>query len=311
MAKKKISKTGTQTFADVFNGFVTAKLASGISEVTAGNYRRELKCISKYFDIDMPFDVVTKKDLEQLIVAMRQSELAYNTVATYARILKTFYSWCRKEGLSDIQLPNMAEKETVKETYSDEELEKLLKRPDKNAGFCDYRNWVIVNFLMNSGCRASTVRNIKNKDVDLSAKLITFRHNKNSKIQVIPLCSYMVNILNEYMSIRGGTSEEFLFCDQYGQMLTQNALRLAIVRYNRGRGVERTSIHLFRHTFARKYLVECGGDAFSLQKLLGHSTLNMTRHYCRIYDSDIANKFDELSPLAQMKKTAEKVKVAR
>ena len=49
-----------------------------------------------------------------------------------------------------------------------------------------------------------------------------------------------------------------------------------IVKYNNSRGVERTSIHAFRHTFARKYLVDCGGDAFSLQRLMDHSTLKMT-----------------------------------
>jgi len=44
-----------------------------------------------------------------------------------------------------------------------------------------------------------------------------------------------------------------------------------------------------------------------LQKLLGHSTLKMTRHYCAIYDADIAQDFDRFSPLAQMNKTKEKL----
>lgn len=60
-------------------------------------------------------------------------------------------------------------------------------------------------------------------------------------------------------------------------MLSENALRLAIAHYNRSRGVEKISIHLFRHAFARKYLVDCGGDAFMLQKLLGHSILAALR----------------------------------
>ena len=62
-----------------------------------------------------------------------------------------------------IELPG-GEKETVKETYTDEELERLLKRPAKNCDFAEYRSWVIVNFLMNSGCRAATVRNIQNRE---------------------------------------------------------------------------------------------------------------------------------------------------
>ena len=65
---------------------------------------------------------------------------------------------------------------------------------------------------------------------------------------------------------------------------------------------------MFRHTFARKYLVDCGGDAFMLQKLLGHSTLVMTKRYCAIFDADIAKNYDRVSPLAQMYHPKEKIK---
>lgn len=56
----------------------------------------------------------------------------------------------------------------------------------------------------------------------------------------------------------------------------------------------------FRHTFARKYLVDCGGDAFSLQQIMGHSTLKMTRHYCNIFNDDIIENYEQHSPLAQL-----------
>ena len=97
----------------------------------------------------------------------------------------------------------------------------------------------------------------------------------------------MAKILAEYMVIRGGEPEDYLFCTVYGEMMSENALSCAIKKYNHKRGVSRTSIHLFRHTFARKFLVDCGGDALILQKLLGHSTLAMTKHYCAIYDTDL------------------------
>ena len=83
-------------------------------------------------------------------------------------------------------------------------------------------------------------------------------------------------------------------------MLSENALKYAIRRYNQGRSVNKTSLHMFRHTFARKYLMDCGGNAFELQKLLEHSTLEMTKHYCAIFNSDLSRDYDKRSPLEQM-----------
>jgi len=296
-----------KSVAEVFDDFVVSKMAQGLSDITITTYRQHIRSISNHLDIQKPMEALTRKDLEEMIVSMRASGLAHNSISSYCRVFRTFSNWCRDCGLNIPQLPNIKDKETVKEAYTDAELLALLKRPKKDCSFCDYRNWVIVNFLMNSGCRSSSVRNIQNQDVDLETRQVILRHNKNGKIQTVPLCSQMVSILREYMPVRGGKPEDYLFCDQYGGMLSMNGLRLAIARHNQSRGVQKTSAHLYRHTFARKYLVDCGGDAFMLQRLLGHSTLKMTKHYCAIYDADIAKDYDRFSPLAQLNQQKEKI----
>lgn len=198
----------------------------------------------------------------------------------------------------------------MKETYSDLELSALLKKPDiRKATFAEYRDWVIINFLLNCGSRAATVSAIQIRDVDLDGGVVFYRHTKNRKTQVIPLCSAMVSILREYLRHRGGEAADFLFCTETGSQLTENGLRQSIARYNTQRGVQKTSIHLFRHTIARKYLIDCGGDAFTLQKLLGHSTLAMTKHYCAIFDADLTKNYDNFSPLAQMKSNSTRIKM--
>lgn len=306
---KKITFRGhsTQTYAEVFQSFISAKTAEGVADITIRNYHNNLHVISKYLDTSRPLGDITKSDLDEMIVAMRCAGLAHNSISTYVRIVRTFLNWCHGSGRTSLTISNIKDKDTVKETYTDEELAHLLRRPSRDCDFTEYRNWVIVNFLLNSGCRAATVRNIQNRDVDIDARQITLRHNKNGKIQVIPLCSVMVGILREYMSLRGGVPTAYLFCNQFGEMLTGNGLRLAIAHYNRSRGVQKTSTHLYRHTFARKFLIDCGGDAFMLQKLLGHSTLKMTKHYCAIYDADIARNFDRISPLAHISSPKEKI----
>ena len=184
----------SKTYAEVFSSFITAQAAKGVADITIRNYHNNLHNISKFFDIDMPFADLTKRHLDEMIVEMRRAGLAHNTITTYARIVRTFLNWCNRQGLTTLTLPNMKDKETVKETYTDDELALLLKKPAANCDFTEYRNWVIINFLMNSGCRAATVRNIQNRDVDLDTKQIILRHNKNGKIQVIPLCSVMVSL---------------------------------------------------------------------------------------------------------------------
>jgi integrase/recombinase XerD len=310
MKKKPIKMTAeAPSINDVFPRFVSAKIAEGVSEKTAKMYRQHLHCISKHLDLSIPLAELTQDDINNLIVSMRRSGLAHNSISSYARVLRTLLKWCQEQGYSNVYVPPIKDRETVKETYTDGELSALLRKPDKNCDFSEYRNWVIINFLLNCGCRAGTIRNIQNRDIDLSAKQVAFRHTKAGKVQIIPLCSLMVLILREYMAIRKGKPEDYLFCDQYGGMLSENALRLAIAKYNRRRGVSKTSIHQFRHTFARKYLVDCGGDAFTLQRLMGHSTLKMTKHYCSIYDADISKNYDKVSPLAQIQKPRETIRM--
>lgn len=150
----------------VWESFIVAKTARGISNATIANYHNHLRGIGKHLDIDMPFEKLSKRELEKMVVSMREAGLAHNTVATYLRVMNTFLRWCQQEGLSDVSIPNLKEKDTVKETYTDKELSILLAKPQKNCDFCEYRNWVIITYLLNSGCRAATLRNIQNRDVD-------------------------------------------------------------------------------------------------------------------------------------------------
>lgn len=301
MARMKMSRVFDTTLTDAFNEFLVDKKAEGLSGKTLTTYNNHFTCISKWLDTQMPIAELEDKHLKQMVANMRETNLTPNSIASYVRTLKSFLSWCNANDKTQVQLKAYKAPETVKETYTDKELKLLLKKPNIRAcSFTEYRNWVIINLLLNSGCRAATIRSFLIKDVNLDNQTITYRHTKNGKTQIVPLCSTMVSTLREYLRIRGGNDNEVLFPNDFGKPMTETALRLAIVKYNNSRGVAKTSIHLFRHTFAQRYL-QNGGNSLYLQKILGHSTLAMTKHYCNIYDVELVKSFDTFSPLASLR----------
>ena len=308
MAKIKLNVSATME--ETFKDFMISRKSKGLAEKTLQSYQSQFGAVARHMDVKMDIAMLQKADLDAMIISMREANLSSNSINSYTRTLKSFFSWCNEQGITRLNIPLYKAEETVKETYSDAELAALLKKPDiRKTTFAEYRDWVIINFLLNCGSRAATVRAIQIRDVDLNAGMVFYRHTKNRKAQVIPLCSAMISVLREYLRHRSGAAEDYLFCTETGTQLTENGLRQSIARYNTRRGVQKTSIHLFRHTFARKYLIDCGGDAFTLQKLLGHSTLAMTKHYCAIFDADLTKNYDNFSPLAHMKSSSTRIKM--
>ena len=95
--------------------------------------------------------------------------------------------------------------------------------------------------------------------------------------------------------------DSFLFCDISEEQLSESALRSSFRKYVLNRGVNNTSIHSLRHTFARTFLLN-NGDIFRLQKILGHSTLEMTRRYCNLLGEDLKQDFESFNPLDNLKR---------
>jgi len=77
--------------------------------------------------------------------------------------------------------------------------------------------------------------------------------------------------------------------------LTENSVKLLFRRIEERSGVDRLHAHLRRHTFAITCLLN-GGDIFSLQAILGHTTLEMVRHYLHFTSSQVAAQHHEYSP---------------
>lgn len=84
---------------------------------------------------------------------------------------------------------------------------------------------------------------------------------------------------------------EFLFLDRFGGKLTITALEQSLRNYCKKRGVKYRWAHAFRHTFAKKCVIN-DGIVFSLQKILTHTDLTKTKKYVHLFSSDLKRDFD-------------------
>ena len=82
-----------------------------------------------------------------------------------------------------------------------------------------------------------------------------------------------------------------------GEPLTRSGLRQLVSRLGKDAGIQATrcSPHNFRHTFAVSFLRN-GGNAFTLQQMLGHTSLHMTNRYVALAQADIENQHRQFSP---------------
>ena len=218
------------------------------------------------------------------------------SVATNIRHLRVFVRFCEKRGMMErieVTIPKY-EKE-LKEPYTDEEMALLLIRP-KGESWVDYRCWAMINYFFATGQRLSTVVNIKVKDVDLINKQVFLSWNKDKIQKYLPLSTQICKVLQEYIYISRLEPEDYLFPEATGKQLHKRSCQDSIKYYNNSRGVEKTSIHLFRHTFAKNYIIN-GGNAAKLQKLLAHKSIETTMKYVNLYSKDISNDLDMLNPL--------------
>lgn len=201
---------------------------------------------------------------------------------------------------SDITFYRVNVQETVKAVYTDFELEKLLKKPIKKS-FAQYRTWVIINVLISTGIRAKELRELKVSSLDLENKVICLPHTKNKKGRFLPVSSSLNDVLQEYLFIRNGADSEPLFCNIYGDKLPRTTLQMSVTKYAKARGIDKYSLHLFRHTFITK-CVKKGVSPLLLKRITGHSSMKMLNNYYSFDVSDIVDIADAISPLEEFKK---------
>ena len=118
----------------------------------------------------------------------------------------------------------------------------------------------------------------------------------------VPVGARVSRALMRYRTVQrpGDTGCDSFFLTRDGQPLVKRRVQCFIREYGRIAGIKtRCSPHTFRSSSAVLYL-RAGGDPFTLQKKLGHSSLTMTRRYSELADSDVRAAHLRYSPVDRL-----------
>lgn len=297
--KVKANSTN-KTFNEGFEDFIFQHcILKNLRPSTERHYREMVMySLYKFLDKDTKLKDFNQKTVNDYILWLKNRDIKDTTINIQLKCLKTIVKFFKQKRWIDnsINVELLKVDEQQIEPYTDEEIEKLLKKPNlKKCSFAEYRNWVIVNFFCNTGCRRSTLINIKVEDLDIENGYCTFRHTKNRKRQVAPISFSMCNILEEYLEYLPQNCV-YLFPTISGEQMKVRSLTHTMEIYNKNREVYRTGCHKFRHWFAKTAVLN-GMDIIRLQEILGHSNLENLKRYVKLLTKDLKYNEVELNPL--------------
>lgn len=291
------------TVKEVFDYFLKKGSIKNLSPKTTETYRKRLTMFQNFLSDETTLvEGIDRQTVDHYIIHLKEGNFRSDaTINSYLRDLRVFLYFCMDEGhipRFKIKLPKIDK--PIKETYTDVELKALLKKPNlKTCDFTEYKIWVLTNYLMATGNRISSILNIKIEDLDFDNALIQVNKTKNRKAQIIPMSATLSTVLQEYLLYRKGEPRDYLFCNTSGGQGHTRTYQEMLAKYNNDRKVIKTSAHLYRHTFAKKWILN-GGDIFRLQKILGHSDLTMVREYVNMFGNEISLDFNRFNPLDNM-----------
>lgn len=300
------------TLVEAFQEFVRYTRARNKKEKTIQNYEKQFKKFKEWYgDKDISF---INSDTIIFYIEYLQNEgsrlkpVSINTSIRHLKAIINYWS-NEREYIRPFKIRLLDVDEEPKEVYTEKEIASMLKKPNtKKCTFQEYRTWAVVNFFIGTGCRVSTLVNIKIKDVDFHNGLIQYRHNKNGRLQYVPISSALEKVLGEYLQVRGGNPDDLLFPSEDDKQLEPTTITHNIKKYCADRGLREGNSHLFRHTYAKNWLVS-GGDSIKLMKILGHQSLDMVEHYANLYKHDLKVGYEDYDLLSKVARGTTKIKV--
>jgi integrase/recombinase XerD len=240
----------------------------------------------------MPSESPTEDELKAMVIRMREKGLRATGCNSAIRSINAYLKWSG----SPLKIPQMKEPQLILPTYTGSQIQLLLNWKAKKA--TGRRMSTLIALLADTGCRIDEALSLHWKDIDFD-NLLVLLHGKGRKDRLVPMSLELRKRLFVFQRKSESTKDSLVFSTLAGTKQGRRNVLRDFKQLCRTLGFEppTRSIHAMRHTFAVNYLRK-GGSVFHLQKMLGHSTLEMTRRYANLMTEDLQAIHQQVSLLS-------------
>lgn len=169
--------------------------------------------------------------------------------------------------------------------------------------FAGLRDTALFIFSIDTGIRPSEALQLLPSDIDLLIRRAAIRAStaKTRFGRVVYFSEKTAELVEKLIMVRPKEWHDDVpvFCTSYGTPWNTHSWTVQLRRYAQKAGLKRLSAYDLRHQHAIEYLRN-GGDVFTLQKGMGHSTLAMTERYLAISNDDLKRAHDKASPVSAL-----------
>lgn len=312
------------TLNEALNIFVEAKIAENLRERTIAEYYNHVRYLTDYLAsvkgiVSPLLSDLTASNIRQYIKYLRDDReryegargrkysgkgLSISTINIRLRTLRTMCRFWHSEGIIDFN--PMANIKPLRQDEAEEvpglednEIRTILNSLDTRQ-YAQWRDKVLILLLLDTGLRINEALSLTIEQVDAKMSLIIVQSSiaKNRQFREVPLSREVLRML---LDLHAESSEYFgdvsnVFNNAYGEPFTPDAFRKRLERMRNRLKIPRLHPHMFRHTFARKYILN-GGDVFTLQKILDHADIQTTRKYVQMETTHVRAQHNKFSPV--------------
>ncbi|QXE88128.1 site-specific integrase [Geomonas nitrogeniifigens] len=249
-----------------------------------GTYRRAQGLVEVMGDILI--DSITEDTIEALICTLDVTGVQVATVNRYLATLKTILKY-KKQPCDFIRLRK--ERKGRIRVLSHEEVQQVVRclRNEEHLGNRPYFHDValLVEVLVDTGCRLSEVLNLRYEDVNFESNLISIWINKGERPRSIPMTRRVRSILEGRQHGNPKPFRMMVYQAEYAWNWARNHLKL--------NHDKEFVMHALRHTCASR-LVNKGVDLYVVKEWLGHSSIQITERYAHLNPSKLADAVEVL-----------------